>query len=113
VAFPPRTCEIQFDEKWAFVGKKPKNCDPLDPADDPKGDYWDPGAFDPLCGAPHNGSMMMSDPLWISSEANRPGLPSAAGYVARRSWTQLLRDQRLECFQRADLRELAASGGRR
>jgi hypothetical protein len=56
--------------------------------------------------------MMMSDPLWISSEANRPGLPSAAGYVARRFWTQLLRDQRLECFQRADLRELAASGGR-
>ena len=28
--FPPRTREVQFDEKWAFVGKKEKNCDPED-----------------------------------------------------------------------------------
>jgi hypothetical protein len=32
---------------WAFVGKKQKNCDPLDPADDHKGDYWDHVAYDP------------------------------------------------------------------
>jgi hypothetical protein len=32
---------------WAFVGKKQKNCDPADPADDHKGDYWDHVAFDP------------------------------------------------------------------
>ena len=30
--------EAQFDEKWAFVGKKQKNCDPDDPKDQDKGD---------------------------------------------------------------------------
>src|SRR4051812_1571889 len=45
--FPPRTREAQFDEKWAFVGKKQKNCDPNDPDDDHCGDYWDFVAFDP------------------------------------------------------------------
>jgi IS1 family transposase len=29
------------------VGKKQKNCDPLDPADENKGDYWDHVAYDP------------------------------------------------------------------
>ena len=37
VSLPPLTREIQFDEKWAFVAKKEKNCDPADPADDRKG----------------------------------------------------------------------------
>jgi IS1 family transposase len=32
---------------WAFVGKKQKDCDPADPDDDHKGDYWDHVAFDP------------------------------------------------------------------
>ncbi len=45
--FPPQTREVQFDEKWAFVGKKEKNCDPADPADDQQGDNWDHVAFDP------------------------------------------------------------------
>jgi IS1 family transposase len=45
--FPPRTSEVQFDEKWAFVGKKQKNCDPADPADAHKGDWWDHVAYDP------------------------------------------------------------------
>jgi hypothetical protein len=45
--FPPRTREVQFDEKWAFVYKKQKNCDPLDPADDHRGDWWDHVALDP------------------------------------------------------------------
>jgi IS1 family transposase len=45
--FPPRTHEVQLDEKWSFVGKKQKNCDPLDPADDQKGDWWDHVAYDP------------------------------------------------------------------
>jgi hypothetical protein len=44
--FPPRTREVQFDEKWAFVAKKQKNCDPTDPADDHKGDWWDHVALD-------------------------------------------------------------------
>jgi IS1 family transposase len=44
--FPPRTREVQLDEKHAFVGKKPKNCDPTDPDDDHKGDYWDHIALD-------------------------------------------------------------------
>lgn len=38
--------EVQFDEKWAFVGKKQKNCDPSDPEDDDKGDQWDHTALD-------------------------------------------------------------------
>jgi IS1 family transposase len=45
--FPPRTREAQFDEKWAFVGKKQKHCDPLDPDDRQQGDHWDHVAFDP------------------------------------------------------------------
>src|SRR3954464_14429255 len=44
--FPPRTREVQFDEKWAFVAKKEKNCDPDDPADDRKRDTWDHVAID-------------------------------------------------------------------
>lgn len=45
--FPPRTTEVQFDEKWSFVAKKEANCDRTDPADDHKGDYWDHVAYDP------------------------------------------------------------------
>src|SRR3954469_8195443 len=45
--FPPQTREVQFDEKWAFVGKKEKHCDPDDPDDDNQGDHWDHVAFDP------------------------------------------------------------------
>src|SRR5262245_51494440 len=45
--FPPRTREVQLDEKWSFVAKKQKNCDPTDPADDHKGDWWDHVAYDP------------------------------------------------------------------
>jgi IS1 family transposase len=44
--FPPQTREVQFDEKWAFVFKKQKNCDPTDPDDAQRGDYWDFVAFD-------------------------------------------------------------------
>lgn len=45
--FPPQTNEVQFDEKWSFVGKKEKNCDPNDPNDDSYGDNWDHIAYDP------------------------------------------------------------------
>jgi IS1 family transposase len=45
--FPPQTREVQFDEKWAFVGKKEKHCDPEDPADAEQGDHWDHVALDP------------------------------------------------------------------
>ena len=38
--------EAQFDEKWAFVGKKEKHCDPADPADAELGDQWDHTAID-------------------------------------------------------------------
>ena len=38
--------EAQFDEKWAFVEKKQKNCDPSDPEDNDKGDQWDHTAVD-------------------------------------------------------------------
>jgi IS1 family transposase len=45
--FPPRTREVQFDEKWSFVGKKEKHCDPADPDDAKQGDNWDHVALDP------------------------------------------------------------------
>jgi IS1 family transposase len=46
--FPPRTTEVQFDEKWAFVAKKQEHTDPAaDPADTHRGDSWDHVAFDP------------------------------------------------------------------
>jgi hypothetical protein len=32
---------------WSFVAKKQKGCDPDDPADDHKGDWWDFVAYDP------------------------------------------------------------------
>lgn len=38
---------MQFDEKWAFVGKKEKHCDPEVPADTKQGDNWDHVALDP------------------------------------------------------------------
>jgi hypothetical protein len=38
---------VQCDEKWAFVGKKDKHCDPTDPADAKQGDNWDHVALDP------------------------------------------------------------------
>src|SRR5438270_14008960 len=44
---PPRTTEVQFDEKWSFVSKEEANCDRTDPADDHQGDYWDHVAYDP------------------------------------------------------------------
>ena len=44
--FPPQTNEVQFDEKWSFVGKKEKNCDPDNPADAKKGDNGDHVALD-------------------------------------------------------------------
>ena len=45
--FPPRTREGQLDEKWAFVGKKEKHCDPENPEDTFQGDNWDHVAYDP------------------------------------------------------------------
>lgn len=45
--FPPRTREVQFDEKWGFVAKKEAHCDPDDPGDEAKGDHWDHVALDP------------------------------------------------------------------
>ena len=44
---PPRTCEVQLDEKWSFVAEEQKNCDPADPADDHEGGWWDHVAYDP------------------------------------------------------------------
>jgi IS1 family transposase len=45
--FPPRTREVQFDEKWAFVRKKQEHCNADDGADAFCGDHWDHVAFDP------------------------------------------------------------------
>lgn len=38
--------EVQLDEKWAFVGKKQKNCDDAKPEDAAAGDQWDHTAID-------------------------------------------------------------------
>ena len=38
--------EVQFDEKWAFVEKKQKNCDESVPEDAAAGDQWDHTAID-------------------------------------------------------------------
>jgi len=38
--------EAQFDEKWSFVGKKQKHCDPCKSEDKNKGDQWDHTAID-------------------------------------------------------------------
>jgi hypothetical protein len=45
--FPPQTREVQFDEKWSYVAKKEKNCDPEEPSDRQQGDNGDHVAFDP------------------------------------------------------------------
>ena len=44
--FPPKTSEVQFDEKWDFVGKKQSHCDPENPEDKSLGDCWDHIAID-------------------------------------------------------------------
>jgi len=38
---------VQFDEKWAFVGKKEKHCRNDQPNDSRQGDNWDHVAYDP------------------------------------------------------------------
>jgi IS1 family transposase len=38
---------VQCDEKWAFVGKKEKHCDPEDSDEAKQGDNWDHIALDP------------------------------------------------------------------
>ena len=45
--FPPQTRAVQFDEKWSFVGKKEKHCDPDELGDDLQGGHWDYVALDP------------------------------------------------------------------
>jgi IS1 family transposase len=45
--FPPRTQEIQYDEKWSFVEKKQEQCDSADPADQQRGECWDHVGYDP------------------------------------------------------------------
>lgn len=45
--FPPATEEVQLDEKWSFVAKKQKHCDPAQEEDWFCGDQWDHVAFDP------------------------------------------------------------------
>jgi len=45
--FPPKTSEVQFDEKWAFVGKKERHCNDNGHADSQQGDNWDHVAYDP------------------------------------------------------------------
>jgi IS1 family transposase len=45
--FPPRTREVQLDEKWSFVFKKQENCTAEELESQRVGDFWDHVAFDP------------------------------------------------------------------
>ncbi|HIJ72449.1 MAG TPA: hypothetical protein HPP87_13995 [Planctomycetes bacterium] len=45
--FPPKTNEVQFDEKWAFVCKKTKHCDKDISQDNRQADNWDHVAYEP------------------------------------------------------------------
>ena len=45
--FPPRTGEVQLDEKWSYVYQKQGRCDPTNPAEDQRGDWGDHTAYDP------------------------------------------------------------------
>jgi hypothetical protein len=45
--FPPRTREVQVDEKWGYVYQKEASCAPTDPLDRLRGDDWDHTAVDP------------------------------------------------------------------
>ncbi len=45
--FPPKTREVQLDERWSFVGKKQRNCDPTKRKDRRFGNNWDHTAVDP------------------------------------------------------------------
>jgi hypothetical protein len=45
--FPPRTREVQVDEKWGYVSPKEASGDPADPLDPLRGDDWDHTAVDP------------------------------------------------------------------
>src|SRR3954469_3255263 len=45
--FPPRTREVQVDEKWGYVDQEEASCDPADPRDRLRGDDRDHTAVDP------------------------------------------------------------------
>src|SRR5205823_13425073 len=45
--FPPKTREVQLDEKWAFVFKKRWRCSEQELEEEKVGDCWDHVAFDP------------------------------------------------------------------
>jgi IS1 family transposase len=72
-----------MDEKWSFVGKKRRRCDPTDPADHDKGDCWDHVALDPehklvlhvVVGRRDNGSAL---DLMHAARRKVPGLPPPA-----------------------------------
>jgi hypothetical protein len=37
---------VQLDERWSYVSEKQEHCDPNDPADDRRRDWWDHVAYD-------------------------------------------------------------------
>ncbi len=81
--FPPNTREVQLDEKWSFVGKKEKHCDPADPDDAEQGDNWDHVALD----AEHRlvvsvvpGKRTVENVEIVPQRTGTPGRPKAAYY---------------------------------
>ena len=82
VALSPRTRQAQFDEKWSFVFKKQEHCDPLDPADDHKGDWWDHVAYDP-----EHRLVVAVVPGRATSRTPRRWWPSSTGGPGGGRWT--------------------------
>ena len=76
MALSPLTTEPQFDEKWAFVAEKEKNCDRSEPSNDHKGDYWDHVALTPSTGSSFPSCRGPGGP---STRGGGGGVPSAEG----------------------------------
>lgn len=78
--FPPRTEEVQLDEKWSFVSKKQEHCDPNNPADAQRGDWWDHTAYDPehklvLCVVPGARTVEQTEAVVESVKERTEGRP--------------------------------------
>lgn len=69
-----------MDEKWSFVSKKQEHCDPNNPADAQRGDWWDHTAYDPehklvLCVVPGARTVEQTEAVVESVKERTEGRP--------------------------------------